>query len=116
MCPIFLKESAVPGHSAWHFSTIRNQFYLFNSLDDSPDLNLDNQIVRDELKAVLRFWLDKPGVTGLRIGGFNLLFEDFAISNTVSSDVNKTITFFNELQSIAQEYSDVDKLERSLQA
>ena len=53
-----------------------------------------------------------PSVYGVRIGGFNVLFEDWTNVNYVSSDLEKTLEFLEELRNITREYSEVDGLDR----
>ena len=53
------------GGSAWEFDASRKQYYLHTFLASQPDLNWDNPTVREEMKNVLRFWLD-IGVDGIR--------------------------------------------------
>ena len=61
---------------------------------------------------ILRFWLDQPAVYGVRIGGFNVLFEDWANPAFVSSDLGKTMEFLEELRNITREYTEKDGLDR----
>ena len=58
-------QKSVFGGSAWQFNSLRNEFYLHQFYKEQPDLNLRNVDVREELKNVLRFWLDL-GVAGFR--------------------------------------------------
>ena len=50
---------------AWTFDEVRQQYYLHLFAVKQPDLNMDNPLVREEVKSILRFWLDK-GVDGFR--------------------------------------------------
>lgn len=61
--------------SAWEWSAKRQQYYLHQFHRKQPDLNYRNGKVVEEMKNVLRFWLDK-GVDGFRIDAVNWLFED----------------------------------------
>lgn len=56
--------STFPG-SAWEYNEERGEFYLHLYAKEQPDLNHDNPKVREEIKKVMRFWLDK-GVDGFR--------------------------------------------------
>lgn len=66
-------HQAISG-SAWTWHEGRGAFYLHTFLPQQPDLNFRNQQVDDEMKNVLRFWLDK-GVNGFRIDAADVLFE-----------------------------------------
>jgi alpha-glucosidase len=61
---------AVFGGPAWHRVTEKDgkpgQWYLHLFAVEQPDLNWQNEEVRDYFRRVLRFWLDK-GVDGFRI-------------------------------------------------
>lgn len=58
--------NAVFRGSAWEWSPMRKQFYFHQFHPRQPDLNFRNPKVEEEMKDVLRFWLDK-GVDGFRI-------------------------------------------------
>lgn len=51
------------GGKAWTYSEERKQYYLHLFAKGQPDLNWDNQDVRDEVKKIIKFWLDL-GVDG----------------------------------------------------
>lgn len=50
---------------AWQYDDVRGEYYLHLFAIEQPDLNMDNPLVREEVKKILRFWLDK-GVDGFR--------------------------------------------------
>lgn len=50
---------------AWTFDEVRGEYYLHIFAVKQPDLNMDNPLVREEVKKILRFWLDM-GVDGFR--------------------------------------------------
>ena len=50
---------------AWTWDEERQEYYLHLFAIKQPDLNMDNPLVREEVKKVLRFWLDM-GVDGFR--------------------------------------------------
>ena len=50
---------------AWEYAPEREQYYLHVFARKQPDLNMDNPQVREEVKGVMRFWLDL-GVDGFR--------------------------------------------------
>uniref|UniRef100_U5EJL5 alpha-glucosidase n=1 Tax=Corethrella appendiculata TaxID=1370023 RepID=U5EJL5_9DIPT len=60
--------------SAWEWNEKRNQYYLHQFHKKQPDLDYRNPAVVEEMKNVLRFWLDK-GIDGFRIDAITWLFE-----------------------------------------
>lgn len=56
--------STFPGN-AWEWNEERGEYYLHLFAVEQPDLNHDNPAVREEVKKVMRFWLDM-GVDGFR--------------------------------------------------
>ena len=50
---------------AWEYNEQRGQYYLHVFAKKQPDLNMDNPKVREEVKSIMRFWLDM-GVDGFR--------------------------------------------------
>ncbi|XP_045524287.1 maltase A1-like [Pieris brassicae] len=60
--------------SAWEYSVERGQFYLHQFVIGQPDLNYRNKKVQEEMKDVLRFWLDR-GISGYRIDAVNMIYE-----------------------------------------
>ncbi|CAH2107034.1 unnamed protein product [Euphydryas editha] len=60
--------------SAWEFNSARGQYYLHQFVIGQPDLNYRNDKVQQEMKDVLRFWLDL-GVSGFRVDAVNRLYE-----------------------------------------
>ena len=50
---------------AWEYNEKNEEYYLHLFAVEQPDLNMDNPEVREEVKDILRFWLDM-GVDGFR--------------------------------------------------
>ncbi len=50
---------------AWEYDEQRDEYYLHLFARKQPDLNMDNPKVREEVKRIMRFWLDM-GVDGFR--------------------------------------------------
>ncbi len=50
---------------AWTWDEVRQEYYLHIFAIKQPDLNMDNPLVREEVKKILAFWLDL-GVDGFR--------------------------------------------------
>lgn len=53
-----------PG-DGWQWNEQRGEYYLHLFAVEQPDLNHDNPAVREEVKSIMRFWLDM-GVDGFR--------------------------------------------------
>lgn len=58
--------------SAWQYDQTTDQYYLHLFDKNQPDLNYHNPKVMEEIKSILRFWLDK-GVDGFRCDVITLL-------------------------------------------
>ena len=50
---------------AWEYNENLDEYYLHVFAKGQPDLNMDNPKVREEVKSIMRFWLDM-GVDGFR--------------------------------------------------
>ncbi|MBQ7796081.1 MAG: alpha-glucosidase [Lachnospiraceae bacterium] len=50
---------------AWEWDEVRGEYYLHLFAVKQPDLNMDNPLVREEVKKIMKFWLDM-GVDGFR--------------------------------------------------
>ena len=50
---------------AWSYDEVRGEYYMHLFAVKQPDLNMDNPLVREEVKKILRFWLEL-GVDGFR--------------------------------------------------
>ncbi|XP_060864581.1 maltase 2-like [Metopolophium dirhodum] len=61
--------------SAWEWSAERGQYYLHQFAAKQPDLNYNSPALLEEMKNVLRFWLD-IGVDGFRIDALPYIIED----------------------------------------
>ena len=57
---------------AWKYDPGRGQYYLHIFSEKQPDLNMDNPEVREEVKKIMRFWLDM-GVDGFREDVINFI-------------------------------------------
>ena len=57
---------------AWEYNEQRGQYYLHIFARRQPDLNMDNPRVREEVKDIMRFWLDM-GVDGFREDVINFI-------------------------------------------
>lgn len=58
----------------WEYDTQSGEYYLHLFHKKQPDLNYHNPKVLEEVKEILRFWLDK-GVAGFRCDVINILYK-----------------------------------------
>ncbi len=67
--------ASIFGGSAWQWDDTRQQYYLHTFLKEQPDLNWDNPLVRDEMKRIIRFWMDL-GIDGIRADAVRWISKD----------------------------------------
>ena len=60
--------------SNWTWSDKAQQYYWHRFYSSQPDLNYDNPAVREEMKNIMRYWLDM-GIDGFRADAVPYLFE-----------------------------------------
>jgi len=75
----------IPAVTAWVWSEMRQQFYLAEFMKEQPSLNWQNPAVREEMKDVVRFWLDK-GVDSFRVDVMNHIGKDPTFANETRSN------------------------------
>jgi len=62
------------GEKAWSYDEHTDEFYLHLFSKKQPDLNLGNPKVLEEIKAIMKFWLDK-GIEGFRCDVINIIWK-----------------------------------------
>lgn len=65
------------GGSAWEYDENTNMYYLHIFSKKQPDLNWENEKVRQEVYDMMRWWLDK-GIDGFRMDVISLISKDLA--------------------------------------
>lgn len=68
------------GGDAWEYNPDTDDYYLHLFSKKQPDLNLDNPLVREEIKKILRYWLDL-GVDGFRCDVINIISKREGLPN-----------------------------------
>ncbi|MBQ6065775.1 MAG: alpha-glucosidase [Clostridia bacterium] len=63
------------GGEAWEYDKGLDEYYLHLFAKEQPDLNMDNPKVREEVKDIMRFWLDM-GVDGFREDVITFISKD----------------------------------------
>ncbi len=74
--------SSVLEGKAWEYDESRGQYYLHLFARKQPDLNMDNPKVREEVKKILRFWLEM-GVDGFREDVINFISKKEGLPNSL---------------------------------
>ena len=68
------------GEKAWEYDPTTDAYYLHLFGKKQPDVNWENEKVREEYKEIIKFWLDK-GVDGFRCDVINLISKDLEYKN-----------------------------------
>ena len=63
------------GGRAWSYDAVTEQYYLHSFQPEMPELNWENERVREEMYDIMRFWLDR-GVDGFRVDVILRLAKD----------------------------------------
>lgn len=89
--------------SNWAWSEKAQKYYWHRFYSCQPDLNYDNPAVREEMKKIMRFWLDM-GIDGFRADAVPYLIER---EGTNCENLPETHAYLKELrQLIDKEYPD----------
>ncbi len=75
-------SSMFEGGSAWQWDEVRKEYYLHLFAIKQPDLNMDNPLVREEVKKILKFWLDY-GVDGFREDVITFISKEEGLPNDI---------------------------------
>jgi oligo-1,6-glucosidase len=100
---------------AWEYSKTRGQYYLHVFAKKQPDLNMDNPKVREEVKGIMRFWLDM-GVDGFREDVITYISKNPALpdGNPLLPMINglphykdgpRLMEYLQEFREVAREYN-----------
>ena len=63
------------GGSAWQYDENTNMYYLHLFSKKQPDLNWENETVRNEIYDMMKWWLDK-GIDGFRMDVISMISKD----------------------------------------
>ncbi len=80
--------------SNWAYDQSSKQYYFHRFYSSQPDLNYDNPEVRDEIKNVIRYWLNL-GLDGFRADAVPYLFKR---EGTNCENLPETHNFFKEIR------------------
>ncbi|CAL1278047.1 unnamed protein product [Larinioides sclopetarius] len=95
----------VDGESAWKWNNERGQFYLNTFGENLPDLNLRNELVKQEMRDIIKHWLEK-GVDGFKVVAASHLVEDADLRDepvaTVKSQSKREYNKINHIYTVDQ--------------
>ncbi len=86
-------------HSNWTWSEECGKYYWHRFFPSQPDLNFDNEDVREEMKRVFRYWFD-IGIDGFRVDAVPYLFER---EGTDCENLPETHEYIKDLRKIIDE-------------
>ena len=79
---------------AWQWDEMRREYYLHLFAVKQPDLNMDNPLVREEVKKILRFWLE-IGVDGFREDVITFISKKDGLPNDYIMPASRGILHYN---------------------
>ena len=79
---------------AWKYDEVRKEYYMHLFAVEQADLNMDNPLVREEVKKILRFWLDL-GVDGFREDVITFISKKEGLPNDYIMPASKGFFYFN---------------------
>ncbi len=79
---------------AWKYDEVRKEYYMHLFAIEQADLNMDNPLVREEVKKILRFWLDM-GVDGFREDVITFISKKEGLPNDYLMPKAKGIFYYN---------------------
>ena len=71
--------------SAWEYDNASGEYYLHLFSKKQPDLNWENQRVRDDIYTLMTWWLDK-GIDGFRMDVINCISKTNGLPDVTPSD------------------------------
>ena len=79
---------------AWQWDEVRGEYYMHLFAIEQADLNMDNPLGREEVKNILRFWLDM-GVDGFREDVITFISKPEGLPDDRLMPASKGIFMFN---------------------
>ena len=79
---------------AWAWDEVRQEYYMHLFAVQQADLNMDNPLVREEVKKVLKFWLDM-GVDGFREDVITFISKKEGLPDDYIMPASKGFGYFN---------------------
>ncbi|RTR36346.1 alpha,alpha-phosphotrehalase [Robertmurraya yapensis] len=92
------------GGNAWEYVPSLGKYYLHLFDRTQADLNWDNPEVREELKKIVRFWIEK-GIKGFRFDVINLISKPAIFEDDSTGDGRKFYTDGPQIHEFLKELS-----------
>lgn len=96
---------------AWEYNEKNDEYYLHVFAKEQPDLNMDNPEVREEVKKIMRFWLEM-GVDGFREDVITFISKKEGLPNGFPLPTATGIEHYMNgphLKEYLKEFADVEK-------
>ncbi len=96
---------------AWEYNPEIDEYYLHVFAKKQPDLNMDNPKVREEVKSIMRFWLDM-GVDGFREDVITFISKEPGLPNGFPLPVAAGVEHYKHgpnLEKYLREFRDVQE-------
>ena len=88
-------------NNAFVYNGTRNEYYFGAFGGNMPDLNYSNQAVREEIKKIIKHWMDF-GFDGMRVDAVRYLYDNVKSGNYM--DDSKSHEIFAEWREILDSY------------
>jgi len=85
--------------SSWVWHDTRKQFYYTQFIRNLPDLNFRNKNVHEEMKNVLKYWIEL-GIDGIRIDALRHVYESESMQDEPISNISNPIIDHDNLDHI----------------
>lgn len=79
---------------AWAWDEVRQEYYMHLFAIEQADLNMDNPLVREEVKRILKYWLDM-GVDGFREDVITFISKEEGLPDDYLMPASKGIGYYN---------------------
>lgn len=101
------------GGSAWEFDEVTGEYYLHIFSKKQPDLNWKNEGLREEIKDMIRFWIEK-GVDGFRMDAINHLAKDMDFPDAPIEEGNIYGDFIKYVQNLPEVHDYIKEIRRDV--
>ncbi|KRQ87665.1 Oligo-1,6-glucosidase [Caloramator mitchellensis] len=101
------------GGSAWELDDTTGEYYLHIFSKKMPDLNWRNPKLREEIKDMIRFWMEK-GVDGFRFDAINHLEKNFDFPDAEIKNGQIYGDFIKHVQNLPKVHDYIKEIRRDV--